>query len=367
MNRELLRKLFEQTPLMQPVDALKLVYQHAFGCMHMSPYQKSHREWLQREIDEAEVSYDVPVSTPIGGGLCRLNLASPRVNALGVEIISRMMQATIFHVLKRQGHEVPGEGNELRYHGGLNDVRAMIAEGLAPFSREDWEKLLDWHREQGRPAVSHSAAYREAYHPSYRVVMEDCAALLPVIEKMQAGTHQAVVIDGPCGSGKTTLGGILREVLQGTPVSMDDFFLPPDMRTEERLAQIGGNVYHERFKAEILDRFEIGKPLKYWRFDCQTGEMQEKCWPARNVLVIEGSYSHHPAFAMDYQRLNALRVYVDVAPEEQLRRIALRNPQMLEMFRTRWIPLEKTYFEAYDIKDRADMVLQSQPWLEDER
>ena len=367
MNRELLRKHFEQTPLMQPTDALKLVYQHAFGCGHMSPYQQSHREWLKRELDEAEVSPDVPLATPIGGGLCRLNLASPRVNALGGDVICSMMAATNVHVLKRDGREFLYEGNELRYDGGLNDVLAMICEGRAAFSKEEWEKFLDWHREQGRPAVSHSEIYREAYRPSYRVVMEDCAALIPVIEKMKAGGHQAVVVDGPCGSGKTTLGQILREVLQGIPVPMDDFFLPSEMRTEERLAQIGGNIHHERFKAEILDKFEIGKPLKHWRFDCQTGKMQEESWPARDVLVIEGSYSHHPAFEGDYQRLNALKVYVDVEPEEQLRRLALRNPKSLEMFTSRWIPLEKTYFEAYDIKDRADIVLKSQPWMEDER
>ena len=32
------------------------------------------------------------------------------------------------------------------------------------------------------------------------------------------------------------------------------------------------------------------------------------------------------------------------------------------MFETRWIPLEKTYFEAYDIQGTADLVLESIPW-----
>jgi len=84
------------------------------------------------------------------------------------------------------------------------------------------------------------------------------------------------------------------------------------------------------------------------------------------MLVVEGSYSHHPVLRQAYSRLNPLRVYVDVTPEEQLRRLALRDPERLDMFHTRWIPLEKTYFEAYDIKDQADLVLMTQPWLEDE-
>ena len=82
----------------------------------------------------------------------------------------------------------------------------------------------------------------------------------------------------------------------------------------------------------------------------------------REPAIIEGSYSHHPAFAQSHDRLGALRVFVSVSAEEQLARIAQRDPEMLNMFRTRWIPLEKTYFEAYDIKDRAHMALVSQPW-----
>jgi len=366
MNRELLKKHFEDMPLMQPIDALKLVFQHSFGCTHMSPYQKPARDALQRELDSVNPSPDVPVCTPIGAGLCRLNLASPRVNALGENCISSMMQSTIFHVLKREHREFPGPGNELRYYGSLTDVEAMIRQGHTSFSLESWRELLDWHQKNGRPAVSHSAEFRKAYDPHYRVVMEDCAALLPVIERMKTGQHQAVVIDGPCGSGKSTLGEILRVVLEGMLIPMDDFFLPLHMRTQDRLSQPGGNIHHERFKEEILDKFKVGEPLEYLRFDCQTGQMKEKAWPKRDMLVVEGSYSHHPVLRQAYSRLNPLRVYVDVTPEEQLRRLALRDPERLDMFHTRWIPLEKTYFEAYDIKDQADLVLMTQPWLEDE-
>ena len=49
---------------------------------------------------------------------------------------------------------------------------------------------------------------------------------------------------------------------------------------------------------------------------------------------------------------------------EQLRRLQKRNPEMLPMFQNRWIPLEKTYFEAYDIRRNADCVIES-PCSED--
>ena len=356
MDRELLRKHFEDMPLMQPTDAMKLVFQHAFGCTHMSPLLESSMNWLRRELEETQVSPDVPVSTSIGGGLCRLNLASPRVHALGAEKIAAMMQASIFHVLGRSD-------NEMRFYGSLNDVLAVIEEGRTAFSREEWEAFCEWHRENGRCPVGHSDAYRAAYHPSYRVVSDDCITLLPVIEQAMEGRN-VIVIDGPCGSGKSTLARALSTVLDCLPIPMDDFFLPPDMRTEERLSKPGGNIHHERFKMEILDRIKVGEPLSYQRFNCQTGGMEDVKLRKGKAVVIEGSYSHHPAFAQAYQKLNALRVFVDISPEEQLVRLQKRNPQMLAMFQTRWIPLEKNYFQAYDSKDRADILLVSQPWNE---
>ena len=64
-------------------------------------------------------------------------------------------------------------------------------------------------------------------------------------------------------------------------------------------------------------------------------------------------------------RLRALRVFLCAGSGEQLRRLALRNPDKLARFEREWIPLEKRYFLAYDIKGGAELTLQSQPW-EDE-
>ena len=78
--------------------------------------------------------------------------------------------------------------------------------------------------------------------------------------------------------------------------------------------------------------------------------------------MIEGSYSHHPAFAEAYAELDALRIFVCAAEEERLRRLRAREEERFFTFQTRWIPLEKSYIEAYDIKSGADIALESQPW-----
>ena len=45
-----------------------------------------------------------------------------------------------------------------------------------------------------------------------------------------------VAIDGRCGSGKTTLAAKLQKQLHCSVFHMDDFFLRPEQRTEERFA-----------------------------------------------------------------------------------------------------------------------------------
>jgi uridine kinase len=70
--------------------------------------------------------------------------------------------------------------------------------------------------------------------------------------------------------------------------------------------------------------------------------------------IVEGSYSHHPKFG-DYADL---RVFCSVPEDEQMRRILARNGEkMAEMFREKWIPMEESYFKAYGIREKADLLI----------
>ncbi len=72
-------------------------------------------------------------------------------------------------------------------------------------------------------------------------------------------------------------------------------------------------------------------------------------------MILEGSYSHHPALRPFYH----LTVFLDVDEKEQLRRLELRNPAALPQFIARWIPLENAYFQHFGIRDRADLLIRS--------
>ena len=53
-----------------------------------------------------------------------------------------------------------------------------------------------------------------------------------------------------------------------------------------------------------------------------------------------------------------LRVFSDVPPREQQRRIQSRsNEELAKMYMEKWIPMEERYFKAYAIRDRADLTV----------
>ncbi len=321
-------------------DAVKWAYQSAFGCGHLLPDAQVCQRRIAEEIAQTP-EREIPVFETIGGGLCRLNLGNRQARKLDPALIAKMMRLTDETVrFRKDNHRL---------------FEAFLEQARKPFENAAWESYLTQYRAMGCPPVSHSESYRRARHPAYRVVLEGFGLLVPVI----ASQRRVIVIDGPCGSGKTTLAGLLARLYGTEPIPMDDFFLPPPMRTQERLSIPGGNVHHERFLTEVLENLAPGRSVRYQRFDCQSLKMLARDIPPAPHVIIEGSYSHHPAFEAHLKRLNALRVYVDVEESEQLRRIARRDPELLSMFQTRWIPLEKTYFEAYDIKGRAEIVLQS--------
>ena len=138
--------------------------------------------------------------------------------------------------------------------------------------------------------------------------------------------------------------------------------LPPELRTPERLNQPGGNIHYERFLSEVLPGLIAGRAFSYGSFDCHHGVTRPVFLPQSPVRIAEGSYALHPRFEESYRAADALTVFLCVSPAEQLRRIEKRSPALLERFREVWIPLENSYFQAYDIQSRARIRLKSMPW-----
>ena len=164
-----------------------------------------------------------------------------------------------------------------------------------------------------------------------------------------------VAIDGMTGSGKTTLAYELSQIYNSPIFHADDFFLPPELRTEERLNEPGGNIHYERMKKEIIDILVGGKIndlIKYRPFNCKIQKYgEEKSFKINKVNIVEGSYCLNPYFGKYYD----ISIFLKINEKSQIERLTKRCPQMINNFINKWIPLEKKYHDAFKLYDNSDI------------
>jgi uridine kinase len=113
--------------------------------------------------------------------------------------------------------------------------------------------------------------------------------------ELAARERTVLAIDGAAASGKTTLAAFLAEKYGAETVHMDDFFLPRERKTPERLAEPDGNIDRERFAAEVLSSLARHTFVTYRPYDCATATLSSSVSrPLAPLTVIEGVYSMHP-------------------------------------------------------------------------
>lgn len=174
--------------------------------------------------------------------------------------------------------------------------------------------------------------------------MLDKEELVKILEKKK---HFILAIDGMCAAGKTTLAKTLCNHFGGHIFHMDDFFLPIEKRTKERYQEPGGNVDYERFLETVLIPLSKKQDVLYQRFDCSTMTLsKKKLIKYHPVNIIEGSYALHPLLRPYYT--NA--VILKITAEKQFERLSKRNPEQIERFIDKWIPLENQYFEYFQLE-----------------
>ena len=168
-----------------------------------------------------------------------------------------------------------------------------------------------------------------------------------------------IALDGRCGSGKTTLAAQLAERFPDSAVfHTDDFYLPPADRVDGWEHIPCANMDLARLSREVLAPARDGDAVCYRAYSCREGAyLPAKSIVSKPLFLVEGSYSHHPLLAENYD----LRVFVTCSQEEQARRLQAREGKRYPNFVQRWIPLEEGYFAQYHIETHADLVLDTTP------
>ena len=355
-TRELLLKQYYTYPQLQPEDMIKYIFQSSFGCEHLVASEDAARAYIRREY-EALSQTGMPKVEKLDGDYSRVSLTCLN-EGLDVATLTKLF------CLSAQ-KEADGRA---RAEQKLEVANALVNAGELPFEARAFEAALaDW-RKSGYPAIHHSHIFRTAYSPAYRVIANrytDFLSVFTAIDRLLSEGNAIVAIEGGSASGKTTLANVLQTVYDCNVFHMDDFFLRPEQRTPQRLAEIGGNVDRERFFEEILQPLKKNEAVRCRRFDCSTQALGEPITvPMKKLTVIEGVYSMHPMFEEYYD----LAVFLEIDPAYQRKRILKRNtPTLAKRFFEEWIPLENLYFSQMQIKSRCSVrVAIEEPCAENE-
>ncbi len=394
-------------PEMQPVDLLELIHQNVFGSGHLAPSPEIVRERLADEFascDKTEpfvetlgecsrvyIGSAVPASAADAAAACGASDSSdcrgandniidniagfehrPADERL-LEIIARLFILTADRFPADYTHA--DESSRARLDDCINTAREVVRDGRFGFGINEFDSAVAEFAAAGYPAQSHSDAYRNAYQPAYRVVDSYFTRLIPCLYEIsrlldEKSGQVRVVIDGRAASGKTTAAELIAGYFSGAYlhefpdarsftteiIHADDFFLPPSLRTPERLNETGGNLHRERFYDEIIANLDSPDGFSYRVFNCSKMDYApepRKVKPCR-LLIFEGAYSLHPDFGDYYD----LAIFSDISPDEQRRRILSRNGErMLKRFEQEWIPMEEKYLDGFNIRQKCKITI----------
>ncbi len=339
-------------PMMRPSDFIKLAYQAQFGSSHLTKDTERARIAFLSEWEAADNSRVMqPLCEDVGEDIIRINLGAAKEK--GFDAIG------VFSLFILGSGEATGE--QSGFTDRINILSQLAADGKLPFSFFTFTQELAFYLASGANAQpSHSELFKQAYSPAYRIIPKKYEGAIKAFEALKdriTADNTVIAIDGRCGSGKSSAANAL-SALTGYPiVHMDDFFLPPHMRTAERYATPGGNFHIERFIAEVSEGIKRKQPFEYGVFDCSKGEISHKelIAPTENGgIIVEGAYSLHP----DLRHLYGVKIFCDAPLDIRLARIAERDGEdMLPMFKDKWIPLEEKYIEASKPQDICDLIL----------
>ena len=147
-------------PLMQPQDAVKLIYQNEFGGGHLILDEEACLNYLRREYADLEKDPTAPMYEDIGNGIVRVNLVAVRE-----EDLEQLGQDFIASAAKHKG-------TLDSFLNTLEVLQTLTTEGMFAFDLDALNAYLSEYKAAGYLAVSHSPEYRQAYKPSYSVILK---------------------------------------------------------------------------------------------------------------------------------------------------------------------------------------------------
>ncbi|MBU3715580.1 MAG: hypothetical protein FGM63_00875 [Candidatus Nanopelagicaceae bacterium] len=175
-------------------------------------------------------------------------------------------------------------------------------------------------------------------------------SLEEILERLNAEARKspfsrAISIDGPAGSGKTTLARRISENYKGGPVltvHMDDLYNGWEDALTSQLTRTLVN--------QILTPATQGKALGFRKYDWLNKSFGELIsHPAPNLLILEGVGSGQKATRAFTDEL----IWIDIDLEVGLQRVLRRDGDYLETEMRIWQIREQEHFKSENTRDCA--------------
>lgn len=164
----------------------------------------------------------------------------------------------------------------------------------------------------------------------------------------RAGQTRVASIDGPAGSGKTTLAARLARLLDAPVVHMDDLFPGWD-----GLAEAPGKLV-----GWVLEPLAAGRQAAYRRYDWERGAYAERvAVPESDILIVEGCASG----SGDAAQYLSLLIWVDAPHDVRMARGLVRDGETFAPHWERWARQENELFESERTRERADVIVDGDP------
>ncbi|MCW3979188.1 MAG: hypothetical protein NWF12_05520 [Candidatus Bathyarchaeota archaeon] len=160
----LLREHYERWPLMRATDFYKLLYQGAFGVGHIM----GDAAWFRLEKEAGSVDLDEHPGEPLvedvsaDGSMVRVNLRPYLRRGLPLEDLFEAMKKT-----------APQEGPNESFLEAWGVYKGLAASCEVQVNTGELEALDEELQREGPSPHHHSDAYREEYHPAYRIVRRE--------------------------------------------------------------------------------------------------------------------------------------------------------------------------------------------------